>query len=227
MNGTSSLTRSGEMSSAGSMPHDFDDVIRRVSSCIRSGVRATSMPPVIVKTPSSSYWRTRVERERRHLLRVVGQEDEVGGVTRRSARARQRALLEQHDVPPAEAREVPGHAVADDPGADDDDPRLARQPSHVFLQLAPVDPGPPAGPQARFTTIVLSSVRRSIENRPPTRPRPLCEPARPPNGQVRFPVVRAFVDVDPSGASRLGEPQPARQVAREHGGQEAVRRRAR
>jgi hypothetical protein len=58
MNGTSSLTRCELTSSAGSMPHDFDDVIRRVSSCMRSGVRATSMPPVIVNTPSSSYWRT-------------------------------------------------------------------------------------------------------------------------------------------------------------------------
>ena len=35
----------------------------------------------------------------------------------------------------------------------------------------------------RSTTIVLSSVRRSIEKRPPTRPTPLGEPARPPNGR--------------------------------------------
>ena len=29
----------------------------------------------------------------------------------------------------------------------------------------------------------MSSVRRSIEKRPPTLPRPLCDPARPPNGR--------------------------------------------
>ena len=34
-----------------------------------------------------------------------------------------------------------------------------------------------------LTTIVLSSVRRSIEKRLPTRPTPLAEPARPPNGR--------------------------------------------
>ena len=35
----------------------------------------------------------------------------------------------------------------------------------------------------RSITIVLSSVRRSRENRPPTRPTPLIEPARPPKGR--------------------------------------------
>ena len=37
--------------------------------------------------------------------------------------------------------------------------------------------------QPRLSTTVFSSVRRSMENRPPTRPTPLCEPARPPNGR--------------------------------------------
>ena len=41
-----------------STPHDFDEATRRVSSCIRAGVRATSMPPLWVKTPSSLYWLT-------------------------------------------------------------------------------------------------------------------------------------------------------------------------
>src|SRR5205823_10273986 len=40
---------------------------------------------------------------------------------------------------------------------------------------------PPVYP--RFTTTVFSSVNVSIEKRPPTRPIPLCEPARPPNGR--------------------------------------------
>ncbi len=58
MNGTSSLTSDGVRSSAGSIPQDFADAIRRLSSSIRSGVRATSMPPLSVNTPSSLYWRT-------------------------------------------------------------------------------------------------------------------------------------------------------------------------
>ncbi len=40
------------------MPHDVPEATRRVSSCIRSLVRATSMPPERMKTPSSLYWRT-------------------------------------------------------------------------------------------------------------------------------------------------------------------------
>ena len=46
MNGTISLTSAGVSSRAPSMPHEVDDAIRRLSSSIRSGVRATSMPPV-------------------------------------------------------------------------------------------------------------------------------------------------------------------------------------
>ena len=40
------------------MPHDCADDMRRRSSCIRSSVRATSMPPHSVNTSSSWYWRT-------------------------------------------------------------------------------------------------------------------------------------------------------------------------
>ena len=40
------------------MPHEAAETIRRRSSCSRSSVRATSIPPQRVKTPSSSYWRT-------------------------------------------------------------------------------------------------------------------------------------------------------------------------
>ena len=54
MYGTSAFTRAGSISSD-SMPHDFDAARRRLSSSIRSGVRATSMPPLWVKTPSSMY----------------------------------------------------------------------------------------------------------------------------------------------------------------------------
>ena len=67
-----------------------------------------------------------VERELGHLLAVVGQEDEVRGVAGRAARVRERALVEQQDVAPAEPRQVVGHAVADDAGADDDDACVLR-----------------------------------------------------------------------------------------------------
>ena len=56
MNGTSSLISAG-VSRRESMPHAFADVMRRLNSSIRSGVRATSMPPHSPLTPSSTYWR--------------------------------------------------------------------------------------------------------------------------------------------------------------------------
>ena len=46
------------MSETGSIPHDSAEAMRRVSSCMRSFVRATSMPPDCVKTPISLYCRT-------------------------------------------------------------------------------------------------------------------------------------------------------------------------
>ena len=58
MNGTSSLTSAGVTSEQPSMPHDAADAMRRRSSSIRSSVRATSIPPHTVMTPSSVYWRT-------------------------------------------------------------------------------------------------------------------------------------------------------------------------
>ena len=58
MYGTSSLTSAGVTSETPSMPQDFADAIRRRSSSMRSSVRATSMPPHTVITPSSVYWRT-------------------------------------------------------------------------------------------------------------------------------------------------------------------------
>jgi hypothetical protein len=57
MKGTSSFTSAGETSETGSTPHEVADDIRRRSSSMRSSVRATSMPPQVVSTPSSSYWR--------------------------------------------------------------------------------------------------------------------------------------------------------------------------
>ena len=57
MNGTSSLISAGVTIETGSTPHAAADDIRRWSSCMRSSVRATSIPPLSVKTPRSLYWR--------------------------------------------------------------------------------------------------------------------------------------------------------------------------
>ncbi len=46
------------MISSASIPHEVAEAIRRFSSSIRSAVRATSIPPLWVNTPSSWYWRT-------------------------------------------------------------------------------------------------------------------------------------------------------------------------
>ncbi len=97
-----------------SIPQALAEATRRRSSCMRSSVRATSMPPLAVKTPSSSYCRTASSVELRHLLRVVDREDEVRGVAGRAAGVRERALVEQDEVAPAELGEVVGEAVADD-----------------------------------------------------------------------------------------------------------------
>ena len=55
-NGTFSATCSGVSISDG-MPHALALDMRRRSSCMRSSVPATSMPPDSVKTPISLYWR--------------------------------------------------------------------------------------------------------------------------------------------------------------------------
>jgi hypothetical protein len=55
--GTFSTTCSGVSSSHPSSPQESADDMRRFSSSMRSVVRATSTPPLIVARPSSSYWR--------------------------------------------------------------------------------------------------------------------------------------------------------------------------
>ena len=57
MNGTSRLTSAGVISDTGSTPQAAAETIRRVSSCIRSSVRAISIPPLRTNTPRSTYWR--------------------------------------------------------------------------------------------------------------------------------------------------------------------------
>ena len=63
----------------------------------------------------------RVEREVGQLAGVVDREDEVRRVPGGAARVGQRALVDLHDVAPAELREMVHEAVADDAGADHDD----------------------------------------------------------------------------------------------------------
>ena len=130
MYGTSSLISAGVTSETGSMPHDFAEAMRRRSSSMRSSVRATSMPPHSVKTSISRYWRDALERELRHLLRVVDEEDEVRRMPGRAAGVRQRPLVEEHDVRPPEPGEVVREAVADDAAADHDGTRGGRGVTH-------------------------------------------------------------------------------------------------
>ena len=58
MNGTSSSISAGVISDTASIPQAFADAMRRESSCMRSSVRATSIPPDSVNAPISQYWRT-------------------------------------------------------------------------------------------------------------------------------------------------------------------------
>ena len=51
------MISAGVTRDTGSTPHDLAEAMRRRSSSIRSSVRATSMPPHSVNTPSSWYWR--------------------------------------------------------------------------------------------------------------------------------------------------------------------------
>ena len=66
-------------------------------------------------------------RELRHRVRRVELEHEPRRVRRRAAGLPQRALVDDHDVGPALAREVVGDARADDAGADDHRARGRRQ----------------------------------------------------------------------------------------------------
>ena len=72
-----------------------------------------------------------VDREERHLLVVIGREDEVRGVAGGTTGVGQRSLVDHDHVGPAETAEVTGEAVADDAGTDDDDLGGGRDFAHV------------------------------------------------------------------------------------------------
>ena len=103
------------------MPHDIAEVIRRLNSSSRSCVRATSIPPLIgvhararctgaalssVSAVISFEWST----GKMKLDACPVEPPGLGSGT----------LVQQHEVAPAEPRQVIDHAVADDAGADDD-----------------------------------------------------------------------------------------------------------
>src|SRR5262249_41849931 len=67
-----------------------------------------------------------LQRELRHLLRVVDREDEVRGMPRGTAWGGGRPLVEQDEVSPAELREVVREAVADNACADHHGPGSGR-----------------------------------------------------------------------------------------------------
>ena len=114
------------------MPHDLAEAIRRVSSCIRSSVRAISIPPLSVNTSSSLYWRMLSS-----VSAVISLEWSTGKMKFDACPVEppgvgQRALVDQRDVGLAEPGQVVGDAVADDAGADHDDlPRARCRSAHV------------------------------------------------------------------------------------------------
>ena len=115
------------------MPHEVDEAIAPLELLHPLGGARHLDAAGLVVHAELAVLPGAVDGEGRHLLRVVGQEDEVRRVARGAAGTRQRALLEQHDVPPAMLGEVVGHAVADDAGADDDDIRPRRKRAHADL----------------------------------------------------------------------------------------------
>ena len=126
MNGTSSFTSAGVTSETGSMPHAFADDMRRVQ-LLQALLGARDLDAAALREDAELLVLAHaLERELRHLLRVVDREDEVRRVAGRAAGVRERPLVDQHDVAPAELGEVVGEAVADDAGADHDRTRASR-----------------------------------------------------------------------------------------------------
>ena len=120
MNGTSSLTSAGVTSETSSTPHDVADDMRRRSSSMRSSVRATSMPPHSVRTPSSLYWRMLSS-----VSAVISLEWSTGKMKFEAWPVEPPGLgsgplsISTRSLQP-EPGEVAGQAVADDAGADHD-----------------------------------------------------------------------------------------------------------
>jgi hypothetical protein len=89
------------------------------TSCLTSaGVSRRASIPQAVAEVHRDVLTLALQRQQRHLLVVVGREDEVRRVACGAPRVRQRALVDLDEIGPAEAGEMPHQAVADDPGTD-------------------------------------------------------------------------------------------------------------
>ena len=138
------------------MPQARAEVMRRRNSSMRASVRATSMPPQVVLTPSAWYWRwlSRVSIAISRLWSVGKMKFEAWPV---EPRAGQRPLVDEQQVAPTELRQMSDQAVADDAGADHGDacPRRRSAPDraaivehlHSHLPVVHDDTGPPAVPR--------------------------------------------------------------------------------
>ena len=120
----------GEITSMSTPKHRAIDA-PRFSSISRSAVRATLMLPERRKPGGLSGLRFEALVEDGAVPRQAGQvvtgaqlSDETGGMPGGSTG--QLAPLQQHDVAPAELRQVVRDAAADDAAADDDDTRVRR-----------------------------------------------------------------------------------------------------
>ena len=127
MKGTSSLTSAGVTSRTPSTPQAPAEAMRR-AQLLHALLGARDLDaPAGGEHAQLLVLREAVVRQLGHLARVVDREDEVGGVAGRAARVRQRALVEQHQIAPAEPGQVVHEAVAHDAGADHDGARAAGQ----------------------------------------------------------------------------------------------------
>ena len=103
------------------MPHAFADVMRRLNSSRRASSRATSMPPQVLLTPSSTYWRWLSSvRIAISLLWSVGKMKFDACPVEPPGLGSGPLSIRTMSVQPSRA-EVPDEAVADDAGPDDDD----------------------------------------------------------------------------------------------------------
>ena len=177
------------------MPHERDDAIRRLSSSIRSGVRATSIPPLWVKTPISLYWSTLSA-----VSAVISREWSVRKMKFEAWPVEppgfgSGALLDQDDVAPAQPGEVVDEAVADDAGADDDDARGTRLRAQLVLLESRIPR--PAATSGATTVCWRLDGASNVADRPPGRALILLSAHRRQRAYVDDSAVRARLEAAP------------------------------
>ena len=145
---------------------------RRCSSCIRSSVRATSIPPLSMNTPELLVLAHALERQLRHLLGVVDREDEVRGVPGRAAGVRAAGPCRSASMSVAEPGQVVGQAVADDAGADHDDPaRSGCRSAHTPTDISDGVHGVGVGREATRESTIAGPIAANRRSRVRWRPR--------------------------------------------------------